>query len=205
MENLVTREQFTEKIQELIDSDEIPFSVAIADIDNFKNINNVYGQEIGDQVIRKTVSILRQNISDGDLITRHGDEFSVLLLDKGAERSFIYMEEIRKYLSKNAFEFFFEDRICDINITVSCGIASYPRDAKNSVALLRMMDSSLFKAKKLGKNRVCLSEAETLVLKSCHLTKTQTERLAQLSNESEKTEAFLIREAIDDLFKKYSK
>ena len=54
----------------------------------------LYGQEIGDQVIRKTVSILRQNISDGDLITRHGDEFSVLLLDKGAERSFIYKEAL---------------------------------------------------------------------------------------------------------------
>ncbi|MHB8130558.1 MAG: GGDEF domain-containing protein, partial [Mobilitalea sp.] len=121
------------------------------------------------------------------------------------ERSFMYIEEIRKYLSENTFTYSAEGRSCDVSITISCGIASYPRDAKNSVELLRMMDSSLFRAKKLGKNRVCLSETETLVLKSCHLTKTQLERLSQLSNESEKTEAFLIREAIDDLLKKYSK
>ncbi len=205
MDVLIMREQFIEKIQELIDSNKIPFSVAIADIDNFININNIYGRDIGDQIISKTVSILKQNISERDLITRHGDEFSVLLPDKGAESSFMYIEEIRKYLSENTFRFSIEDRSYDISITVSCGIASYPRDAKNSVELLRMMDSSLFRAKKLGKNRVCLSEAETLVLKSCHLTKTQIERMGQLSNESEKTEAFLIREAIDDLLKKYSK
>jgi diguanylate cyclase (GGDEF)-like protein len=205
MDKLVVREEFIEKIQQLIDTDEIPFSVAIADIDNFKSINSTYGREIGDQVIRKTISILRQNISERDLITKYGDEFSVLLLDKGAESSFMYIEEIRKYLSENTFKFSIEGQTYDIGISISCGIASYPRDAKTSVELLRMMDSSLFKAKKLGKNRVCLSETETLVLKSCHLTKTQIERLGQLSNESEKTEAFLIREAIDDLLKKHSK
>lgn len=205
MDKLVTRERFTEKIQELIKCNEVPFSIAIADIDNFQNVNRIYGQEIGDQVIRKVVSILRQNISESDLITRLGDEFSVLLIDKGAERSFMYIEEIRRYLSDNAFKFGNEQQSHDISITVSCGIASYPRDAKNSVELLRMADSSMFRAKKLGKNRVCLSETESLVLKSCHFTKTQIERLAELSNETEKTEAFLIREAIDDLLKKYSK
>ncbi|MHB8130557.1 MAG: diguanylate cyclase domain-containing protein, partial [Mobilitalea sp.] len=68
MDKLVSRDYFKEKIQELIDSDEIPFTVAIADIDNFKSINNNFGRDIGDQVIQKTVSILRQNISQADLI-----------------------------------------------------------------------------------------------------------------------------------------
>ena len=81
----------------------MPFSIAVADIDNFRVFNATYGDKIGDKLIAKVVSILRQNTSPNDLISRIGDEFSVLLVDKGAETSFTYMEEIRKYLSSNSF------------------------------------------------------------------------------------------------------
>ena len=202
MNKLVLREFITEEIDDLIERDEMPFSVAVADIDNMSDINTAHGEEIGGQVIAKVVSILRQNLSDEDFITLSGDEFTILLRNKGAERSFMYMEEIRKYLSSNNFQFG-EDNARNIHITVSCGIASYPRDAKNTVELLRMADSSMYRAKKLGKNVVCLSEPDSLVLKSCHFTKTQVERLAVLSKELERTEAFLMLEAIDDLLKKY--
>ncbi|MHB1314613.1 MAG: diguanylate cyclase [Christensenellales bacterium] len=202
MDKLVAREFFTEKIEKLIHDQDLPFSIAVADIDNFTDINVAHGYAMGDLVIAKVVSILRQNISDGDLISRSGDEFSVLLIDKGAERSFMYMEEIRKFLSSNNFQLGDEIKK-DIHINISCGIASFPRDAKNTIELLRMADSSMYRAKKLGKNRVCLSEPDSLVLKSCHFTKTQNERLAELSKEMEKTESFLVREAIDDLLKKY--
>ena len=204
MDKLVSREAFTEKIGSLIQDQLMPFSIAVADIDNFRVFNATYGDKIGDMLIAKVVSILRQNTSPNDLISRIGDEFSVLLVDKGAETSFTYMEEIRKYLSSNSFTLGEGEKI-DVHVTVSCGIASYPRDAKNTIELLRMADSSMFRAKKLGKNRVCLSEPDSLVLKSCHLTKTQAERLAELSKETEKTEAFLFREAIDDLLKKNSR
>lgn len=182
----------------------MPFSIAVEDIDNFRVFNATYGDKIGDKLIAKVVSILRQNTSPNDLISRIGDEFSVLLVDKGAETSFTYVEEIRKYLSSNSFTLGEGEKI-DVHVTVSCGIASYPRDAKNAIELLRMADSSMFQAKKLGKNRVCLSEPASLVLMSCHLTKTQAGRLAELSKETEKTEAFLFREAIDDLMKKNSR
>ena len=204
MDKLVSRDQFTDKINSLIHDQFMPFSIAVADIDNFRVFNANYGEKIGDMLIAKVVSILRQNTSANDLISRIGDEFSVLLIDKGAETSFTYMEEIRKYLSSNSFTMGDEEKT-DVHATVSCGIASFPRDAKNTIELLRMADSSMFRAKKLGKNRVCLSEPDSLVLKSCHLTKTQAERLAELSRETEKTEAFLFREAIDDLLKKFSR
>ncbi len=202
MDKLVARDYLTDKIMELIHQQDMPFSIAVADIDNITAVNTALGESMGDLVIAKVLSILRQNLSDDDLITRSGDEFTILLIKKGAERSFMYMEEIRKYLSSNSFELGVEGNK-NIHITVSCGIASFPRDAKNAVELLRMADSSMFRAKKLGKNRICLSEPDSMVLKSCHFTKTQVERLAVLSKELERTEAFLIREAIDDLLKKY--
>lgn len=202
MDKLVSREFLAEKVGDLIQKQDMPFSIAVADIDNLTDINTTQGEAIGDLTIAKVVSILRQNTSEEDMISRSGDEFTILLIDKGAERSFMYMEEIRKYLSSNNFQLG-DENAKKIHITVSCGIASFPRDAKNTVELLRMADSSMYRAKKLGKNRVCLSEPDSLVLKSCHFTKTQVERLAVLSKELERTEAFLIREAVDDLLKKY--
>lgn len=206
MENkLVPKEVLTQKIEEMISEGEGPFSIVVADIDNLGNINSTFGNAIGDEVINKLISIFSNNLSEVDLITRHGDGFNILLVKKGAERSFMEMEEIRRYLSDNTFSFSDATKNVEVYVTLSSGIASCPRDAKNVVELFRVADSALFRAKKLGKNRVCLSEAESMVLKSSYMTKTQVDRLAQLSKEVERTEAFLIREAIDDLFKKYSK
>ncbi|WP_010249872.1 diguanylate cyclase [Acetivibrio cellulolyticus] len=206
MENdLVSKEEFVIKVEELISNGDGPFSIAVADIDNFENINKIYGYPIGDEVVKKLISVFKQNLSGTDLMTRHGDELNLLLVKKGAERSFMEMEEIRRYLSDNTFNLSDKSKTENVYITVSCGIASYPRDAKNAVELFRVADSAMFRAKKLGKNKVCLSEAESMVLKSSYFTKTQVDRLSELSKETEKTEAFLLREALDDLFKKYSK
>lgn len=203
--NFVNKEEFIAKVQELISKGDGPFSIAVADIDNFENINKIYGYPMGDEVIKKLASVFTQNLANVDLMMRHGDEFNLLLVKKGAERSFMEMEEIRRYLSDNTFTLSDKSKTENVYITVSCGIASYPRDAKNTVELFRVADSAMFRAKKLGKNKVCLSEAESMVLKSSYFTKTQVDRLSELSKETEKTEAFLLREALDDLFKKYSK
>jgi diguanylate cyclase (GGDEF)-like protein len=199
-----SKEEFVFKVEELIVEGKCPFSIAVVDIDNFSNINETHGRQIGDKVIKKLNSIFKKNLSSMDLIMRRGDEFNLLLVDKGSERSFMEMEEIRRYLSDNIFGLNDEDKTESVYITVSCGIASYPRDARNSVELFRVADSALFRAKKLGKNKVCLSEAESMVLKSSYFTKTQVDRLVALAKCTDKTEAFLLREALDDLFKKYS-
>lgn len=202
---IISKEILVAKIEELITNQDGPFSIAVIDIDNFNIINQTYGEQFGNEVIKKLSSIFKQNISSIDMITKRGDEFDILLVRKGAERSFMEMEEMRRYLSDNFFNFSFNNKTENVYITLSCGIASYPRDAKNAVELFRVADSAMFRAKKLGKNKVCLSEVESMVLKSSYFTKTQVDRLAALSKELEKTEAFLLRESLDDLFKKYSK
>jgi len=155
--------------------------------------------------IDKVISIFNNNLSETDLISRSGDEFTLLLVKKGAERSFMDLEEIRRYLSDNTFDLKDSTKTKNINITLSFGVASYPRDSKNAIDLLRVADSGLFRAKKQGKNRICLSEAESMALKSSYFTKTQLDRLSELSKSNDRTEAFLLREALDDLFKKYNK
>ncbi|PRR83457.1 GGDEF domain-containing protein [Clostridium vincentii] len=205
MDNILSsKEDLISKTKELISKNEGPFSVVVADIDNFKNLNNLYSNSIGDEVINKLISILTNNLSSTDVISRTGDEFNILLVKKGAERSFMELEEIRRYLSDNTFSLS-DNQADNICFTLSFGVASYPRDAKNVVELFRVADSALFRAKELGKNRVCLSEAESMVLKSNYFTKTQLDRLSRLSKANDRTEAFLLREALDDLFKKYSR
>lgn len=170
-ETVVPKEQLVAKMEELIRNLEAPFSIAAVDIDNFADINNTYGSDIGNEIINKLTSIFSRNLSSIDMLSRQGDEFDLLLVNKGAERSFMEMEEIRRYLSDNTFTFETNTGKADIYITFSCGIASCPRDSKNVVELFRVADSALFRAKKLGKNKVCLSEAESMVLKSSYLTK----------------------------------
>lgn len=198
------KETLISKMEELISNNDGPFSIVVADIDDFKNFNNSYGKLLGDEVIKKLISIFNNNLSSTDIIWRDGDEFNILLIKKGAERSFMELEEIRRYLSDNTFTL---DCTNEDNLyfTLSFGVASYPRDAKTVVELFRVADSALYRAKHSGKNRICLSEAESMVLKSNYFTKTQLDRLARLSKSTDRTEAFLLREALDDLFKKYSR
>ena len=85
----VSKEKIISKMEELISKNEGPFSVAIADIDDFKNLNYLYGDSIGDEVIKKLISILNNNLSATDFFCRNGDEFNILLIKKGAERSFM--------------------------------------------------------------------------------------------------------------------
>lgn len=201
---LASKEILISKMEELISKNEGPFSIVVADIDDFTNFNSLYGNPVGDEVINKLISIFTNNLSSTDIIYRIGDEFNILLVKKGAERSFMELEEIRRYLSDNTFNLC-NDKDKNIYFTLSFGVASYPRDAKNVVELFRVADSALFRAKEMGKNRVCLSEAESMVLKSNYFTKTQLDRLSRLSKTTDRTEAFLLREALDDLFKKYGK
>ncbi|APC39731.1 GGDEF domain-containing protein [Clostridium estertheticum] len=202
---LISIDEITSRVKDLIKNNEGPFSVVTCDIDNLNNINKIHGDDIGDEVINKVISIFSNNLSDTDLINRSGDEFTLLLVKKGAERSFMDLEEIRRYLSDNTFDLKSLTKTENINITLSFGVASYPRDSKNVIDLLRVADSGLFRAKKEGRNRICLSEAESMVLKSSYFTKTQLDRLSELSKANDKTEAFLLREALDGLFKKYNK
>ncbi|SCP94799.1 diguanylate cyclase (GGDEF) domain-containing protein [Anaerobium acetethylicum] len=200
---LVSKDELISKINELILNNDGPFSLVIADVDDLKGLTKTHGISTGDEVIKKLVSIFNNNLSPTDMFSRSGDEFTLLLVKKGTERSFMELEEIRRYLSDNTFEI--GDPISEsVYFTMSFGVASYPKDAKNVIELFRVADSALFRAKKSGKNRICLSEIESMVLKSNYFTKTQLDRLSRLSKENDRTEAFLLREALDDLFKKYS-
>ena len=90
-----------------------------------------------------------------------------------------------------------------VNFHISGGIATYPTDAVERVDLLRKADEALYRAKNLGRNRICLPTSSQMVTKTSHFTQTQLERLARLAKTLDKSEAFLLREALDNLLRRY--
>ncbi|WP_026476162.1 diguanylate cyclase domain-containing protein [Alkaliphilus transvaalensis] len=201
---ILDKETFINLLDEKINSEDNTFTLATIDIDNFEAVNSYYGEVVGDEVIKKIASILKQNIKDKDALCRSNkDEFNLLFSNTTSDTGYIMMEEIRRHIDENTFHI--GGRKKEISIKISAGISNYPKDAKNAVELIRAADSALFRAKREGKNKVCVAASENMVQKSNYFTKTQLERLAELSKKTEKTEAFLMREALDDLFEKYSK
>jgi diguanylate cyclase (GGDEF)-like protein len=201
---ILQKEELVKIVEEKLSNGSESLTLVTIDIDNFEAVNSYYGELVGDRAIEKIALVLKQNIRSLDLICRGGkDEFNVIFVDTPAETGFIMIEEIRKYIDNNTFQL--GDKREDISIKISAGVANFPRDAKNVIELFRAADSALFRAKREGKNRVCLAESENMIIKSNYYTKTQLERLTAFSKKTDRTEAFLLREALDDLFEKYSK
>ena len=122
----------------------------VIDIDHFKQVNDVYGHLMGDQVIQFVAEKLKENIRTSDLLVRYGgDEFIVLIENVGMERALKIAEKIRCeiYEAKPLDNV----RCPDLKVSISIGVAI---GATSWMALLEKADRALFQAKEQGKNKV---------------------------------------------------
>lgn len=132
------------------------FSLLMIDIDNFKFINDTYGHLCGDEALRTLAKTLRNTLRKGDVIARiGGDEFVALLI----ETPLPVGEKVAEKLRKNIAEFLFENLQNRFYLTVSIGVASYPKDGTTSMELMSNIDMALYSAKERGKNIVYLFDA----------------------------------------------
>ena len=179
------------------------FTLAFIDFDDFKAINDKHGHDVGDMVISAVVEKLKNGISErGSLFRNGGDEFSILFPETEKEETFLLLENIRKDIS-NIKDVSVEEKKTPVSPKVSIGIASFPDDGSRRQDVCRMADDALYRKKKRGRNMVCLSKEEKKVTKTSHYTQGQLERLSHLAKEEAVGEAVLLREALDDLLKKY--
>jgi predicted signal transduction protein with EAL and GGDEF domain len=129
-----------------------------------------------------------------------GDEFAAALPDTRLDDAFTLAESIRRAIGDLRFE-----RWPEVHLATSIGLASYPAHGRRDVELMREADEALYTAKSTGRNKVSLPLADSrMVTKTSHYTATQLQRLAQLARETGRNEAGLLREALDDLFRKYT-
>jgi diguanylate cyclase (GGDEF)-like protein len=154
------RRYFNEKLEDELNRcgrNSRPFSIAVIDIDFFKNINDTYGHQVGDYILVQLVRVLQARLRKSDFVARlGGEEFVLLLPETPGENAFSMMERLRLQLMETIFPY--QDPISgdyiDIRITVSAGISTFPDDAGSGPALLELADKALYAAKSKGRNTV---------------------------------------------------
>jgi len=128
--------------EELVNKN-IPFSLVFIDLDNFKDVNDKFGHDKGDQILREVGMFLKDNFRSDDVIIRYGgDEFCVILLHTSKEVA----EKIMKRTLRDFKEKF--SNIDGINLEFSFGIASYPEDGKLLEDLIKIADERMYKDKR---------------------------------------------------------
>jgi len=129
-----------------------PLSLIIFDLDHFKNLNDNYGHDAGDYVLKEKAELLRDNgIRKGDVFARYGgEEFVVLLPKTNLKQAFEIAERLRKLVEKH--EFMYDGKI--LPVTASIGVADYRQGVNEGVDLFKRADSAVYKSKEGGRNQV---------------------------------------------------
>lgn len=136
------------------------FSIVMLDIDHFKMVNDTYGHESGNVVLIELAKILKSFLRSDDIVARYGgEEFVFILHECSKENAVQFAEEIRLKVARTSFRIIpdlFEDKTpIDINITISLGVASVPRNGLTAKEVLRSADRALYiGAKQAGRNKV---------------------------------------------------
>lgn len=130
------------------------FSVLVIDIDHFKEYNDTYGHLAGDEVLSRLATVFKESVRSCDYVARYGgEEFILVLPEIGPEDGVKAAERIRKKVAKESFA----GDGKPIQVTVSVGVASYPKDGDDSQSIIRHADTALYKSKESGRNRVVLA------------------------------------------------
>ena len=155
---LANRRQFDEALgAEVVRAERFRDQVAIvvADLDNFKTVNDRFGHDVGDLVLRAFAAAIRANVRDVDLPARYGgEEFTVLLPSTDAEGGRQLAERLRVAAESMVVD---AGDAGEVRVTSSFGVASFP-DEPSAAALLRAADRALYRAKTAGKNTVIVAE-----------------------------------------------
>lgn len=141
-------EYYNSKVLELSEIDDM--SMVMCDIDHFKKVNDNYGHNSGDMVLRKVARILKENASVDDVVVRWGgEEFINILYGKDRDEAAEYAEKLRKQIEETLFETDMEP----INITMSFGVHGIDSNI-SSEENVKLADDKLYEAKRTGRNKV---------------------------------------------------
>jgi len=131
-----------------------PLSLLMLDLDRFKQINDYFGHQIGDMVLKKVADLLRENIRRGDILARFGgEEFIVIAPFTDIEGAYDLADKIRMVIEKESSMEIEKDVI--INVTSSFGVSTYFNNNYLDLdGFIRAADDALYKSKRSGRNRV---------------------------------------------------
>lgn len=195
---LLTQAEWIARLDHLLHHGNVPVAVAITDLDGFAGLNEKYGVEGGDRVLQVWERTLVRSVPPEAVVARlGGDEYSVALPGHAAESALILMQEIRSHYAEHGVEGI------DEAVDASAGVAAAPPHGSTGAELYRAAGAALARAKREGRGRVAMYVEEKMTLKSNYYSRAGLDRLSKLSGATSRTEASLLREALDDLFEKY--
>ncbi|MDD5211405.1 MAG: GGDEF domain-containing protein [Sulfuricurvum sp.] len=144
-------EEFIDKTAEQALRSNVAYSILMIDIDFFKMVNDTYGHDCGDIVIKSLAEILQTSVRKADLPIRYGgEEFLVLLHNTTPEGALQVGEKIRTQFGAKKYHFGADT----VTKTLSIGIAHFPSDADSIWKVIKFADLALYEAKNTGRNRV---------------------------------------------------
>jgi diguanylate cyclase (GGDEF)-like protein len=139
---------------------DMKLSLIFADIDHFKRVNDNYGHDSGDEVLRRTAGVLSGEMDDltvisrlrkSDIVARYGgEEFVIILPETPLKGAVAAAEKLRKVIESHSFRLNREE----IRLTMSFGVASYAHGAPNGDTLIKNADLAMYRAKQEGRNKV---------------------------------------------------
>jgi diguanylate cyclase (GGDEF)-like protein len=128
-------------------------SLLFFDIDDFKEINDRFGHNSGDHILKTVANIIRQKLRSSDILARFGgDEFVVLMPNTYKTNALVLSERLRETISQASIQI----NQTRLKVTISGGVAGFPVDAQQPQNLLDLADSALYRAKGAGKNSMTL-------------------------------------------------
>ncbi len=132
------------------------FSVVMIDLDHFKNLNDTYGHQGGDDVLRTVADQLRGSIRNSDKAFRYGgEEMALVLPETEGKAAWLVADRLRATLSAHPLHLTDEHGAShDVTVTYSAGVATFPEDGSTVEQVFAAADQALYQAKRRGRNRV---------------------------------------------------
>ncbi|DAA94317.1 TPA: hypothetical protein CPT88_09650 [Candidatus Gastranaerophilales bacterium HUM_8] len=133
------------------------FSLAILDIDFFKKVNDTYGHQYGDYVLKTVADLMKSAFRKTDLLYRYGGEEMVMIMpETNIEGAIIPVQRLRRMVEEYDFEY----NGVKAKVTVSMGLTMNYQEFNSPAEILKSADEALYQAKESGRNRVVLHEQQ---------------------------------------------
>jgi two-component system, cell cycle response regulator len=130
-----------------------PLTLMVLDLDHFKSVNDTYGHDVGDVVLKELARMMRKSLRAADIICRTGgDEFLVICRDTEAIGAAVVAERLRKFIEAGCIA----AGSTEIKITISIGVASRDAGASDVQALMKNADLAAYESKTCGRNRATI-------------------------------------------------
>ncbi len=134
-------------------------TIAIIDLDFFKNVNDTFGHDVGDDVLKRFAQILKCNIRSIDVPCRWGgEEFAVILPETTMQNAMILLNRIRTAISQEQFP----PHADDLVVTISIGVTTVASENTKLEHVMKQADTALYEAKRSGRNRICTYKGDSV-------------------------------------------